>query len=1088
MSIAMKQRIFFIVLLFLFLSWPISKPRAACVIGSAKKVQVNITFQSQGDSGSTLTIPGKFKSFHRNKPQCTSPNESSPTVVSCDEETESLAADSLFAPLCGASEEREKANSTCWDCGGSIKCDGMDTAVGETSNIFNTHERCPFDKDNPNWSGDVFCATPDETVKKDKKFTYNGIQYDFNGELIVACGSNNLACGASEECRNLAHNEISNRGKSDKQQCKAYSFTSKSFQSSPFTLPFSSKSSSSSPKACINVGDRIAELDNGNVYDALGNNGWVYISAHPEWMGILADRISKKPSYSYMIRLHYPGRPLTPDLAIQWAEEINTYAMKLKNAGAKQIVLMPVNEPNNIAPDRHVSVENTTYFVSALVQELDRYGLRDSVVTVASPMWDLSSADLYGYIDQLGGKNYLNQFSMLSFASYGHYGDGNGANFSGLSLQNGKISEFLNHYQLQGKSIIIPEFGTDIGGTIQYQPAAGAIVDYLTQTKQEWQSAMATCIFSYNPDTNGDQGWLYDGSTQGTHVLSALKGLSPSSTPLPIISQPKPQIITSYQSYESCTEAGVPKIPSKTRIPNLVSPSRQNSNSKLYTVTGVTFPVPRKKIKGMISLADNILKYPVMSTFATMLDNALPAFLSLATQQERQIIVHPLTITADTKVCVESEDGEVRARPIKNDIKTEYKDLNKLVGATPYFASILGLKKLTKYEQNNMAKLHPDLAPGGGFDDCPDPPKALSVREMAGLSGGAEFEVVEEKSPIYRTASRWIPQGVLDNISKLLCLVGGSADCNTDFDPKYFLNIDLINPYMTQSNDLIGVDNQTGKHTGFVNSFAPGVLQKFLGNDPGKIPHKVNQSLGSNFEPVNIDLNTVNAQGIQTHERFLRCAITPQSKQFGDTCTFTDIRIPNTSDWAIDGGSAISSGFSPQTGSIQEAIAQAAASEQIPQCALEAVGYIEGAYNWKENDSRQQSCPRNICSAAGPFQITTGVDGNGEASCSACDSSWVKKNGCPNTWGNRPGDPCSNYEYAAQISAQILKGKVAYGSEGALSLTNADPKTQKDAIILAGNGYYGGDAPVGRLGGCSYGEFVYKRCDPSYTCAQQTNQ
>ncbi|MBI3559634.1 hypothetical protein HY087_00705, partial [Candidatus Gottesmanbacteria bacterium] len=43
-------------------------------------------------------------------------------------------------------------------------------------------------------------------------------------------------------------------------------------------------------------------------------------------------------------------------------------------------------------------------------------------------------------------------------------------------------------------------------------------------------------------------------------------------------------------------------------------------------------------------------------------------------------------------------------------------------------------------------------------------------------------------------------------------------------------------------------------------------------------------------------------------------------------------------------------------------------------------------------------------------------------------------------------------------------------------------QSQRDAIMLAGDSYWGKTATIERLGGCTYGEYVYKHCDPSYTC------
>lgn len=1005
--------------------------------------------------------------------QCKAPNNkpNGPYTVWCDTQTEAYAADSVRQPLCGSSEERGKANSTCWNCGSTVKCDGLDFALGATD-PFISQIHNPVNPGDTNT--DQVWRIPNASVPS--TFTYNGMPYSKpSGDLIV-CGSNNLACGSSEECTNITYPDINNRGRSGAQQCQIYSFQGVTLPPPPTGSINPSPGAAQSSKGCINIGDystHFNELEQiAQLYKEKNINGWIYILALPEWMDSISAFITKYPQYNYMIRLHHPDAELSPSYANRWIESLKNYS----GAIPTKIYLMPVNEPNNADPRRHVDPETVRIFVSALAQGLNNAGLLNTKYIITSPMIDpFEIADEgEGYLQDLCRDNFCSQFSALAVAPYGEQG--------ASGLKHGDMTTIQKYFP--GVPLIAAETGLVIPGQGAVYGSAHdqEMASYFHEIKPSWnsQNVIASCVFSYNPDTNGDQGWIYS----ATNVQNELFGLG-QSIPPQTATTAQPPSTPSTISYESCTVTGSPKIPSKARIPNLISPDRQNSDPNKYTVTGVTFPVT-KLIKGMIYLANNILKYPDMTGFARMLDGAMPALQPLEIQKGYQKIVHPLTITADAKVCVESEGGEVKARPITNDIKTEYVDLNKLVGASPFFASVLGLRKLSKYEQTNMAQLHPDLAPGGGSNDCQNPPQALNVREAAGLSGTAEFSEPKEKSAQYITPSQWVPQSVLDAINGLLCVIGGSANCNADFDPQYYLNLDLNTPYLNNVNDDVGANNRTGKHTGFVNSFAPKVLQDALGNDPGKIFHKVNQNLGSNSDPVDINLNFVNAEGIQTHERFLRCAITPQNKQYHDTCTFTDVRVPNTSDWAINGESAISSNFiTPNTGSIQDAIVQAAQSEQIPQCVLEAVGYIEGAYNWQENDPRKQSCPRNVCSAAGPFQITTGVDGKGDASCSACDSSWVKTNGCPNTWGSRPGNPCSDYTYAAQVSAQILKGKVSYGSNGTLSLTASDPKSQKDAIILAGNGYYGGDAPVGRLGGCSYGEFVYQRCDPSYTCIAQ---
>lgn len=84
----------------------------------------------------------------------------------------------------------------------------------------------------------------------------------------------------------------------------------------------------------------------------------------------------------------------------------------------------------------------------------------------------------------------------------------------------------------------------------------------------------------------------------------------------------------------------------------------------------------------------------------------------------------------------------------------------------------------------------------------------------------------------------------------------------------------------------------------------------------------------------------------------------------------------------------------------------------------------------------------------------------------------MKKNGCPDAWIGDVKNAC-NFTIAAERAAQILKEKAAaYG----YTLTNANPSSQRDAILAAGKGYYGSDAPVGRLGNVSYGQYLYNHC------------
>lgn len=169
-----------------------------------------------------------------------------------------------------------------------------------------------------------------------------------------------------------------------------------------------------------------------------------------------------------------------------------------------------------------------------------------------------------------------------------------------------------------------------------------------------------------------------------------------------------------------------------------------------------------------------------------------------------------------------------------------------------------------------------------------------------------------------------------------------------------------------------------------------------------------------------------------------------------------------SSSWARPPNSTSSNPISPNF-TPPSHITAGNATALVPACMLEGVAQIEGAYEGGA------PCTPNECGAYGPFQITIG---NCKPSCGASS--------CPNAaqqLGVTKAQLC-DFNSAAYQAARLLVGKSKYFG---FPLTNADPKTQRQAIIIAGDSYYGTTAAVGRLGGLSYGEWVYAHCDPSYT-------
>lgn len=151
-------------------------------------------------------------------------------------------------------------------------------------------------------------------------------------------------------------------------------------------------------------------------------------------------------------------------------------------------------------------------------------------------------------------------------------------------------------------------------------------------------------------------------------------------------------------------------------------------------------------------------------------------------------------------------------------------------------------------------------------------------------------------------------------------------------------------------------------------------------------------------------------------------------------------------------------------------LTNAAADAGIPKCVLEGVAIIEGGDRIPEIDKEQclTQCV-NSCSAAGSMQFTTGTGPPDDPNCTGCGAGY-----CPNAWGNRTGNPCSWHD-SVQAAARKIRNDSGMTSE--INYTR---------IRYAGYRYYGSDAPVARLCGCSYGEYLYQHCVPSYVCGSQT--
>lgn len=172
--------------------------------------------------------------------------------------------------------------------------------------------------------------------------------------------------------------------------------------------------------------------------------------------------------------------------------------------------------------------------------------------------------------------------------------------------------------------------------------------------------------------------------------------------------------------------------------------------------------------------------------------------------------------------------------------------------------------------------------------------------------------------------------------------------------------------------------------------------------------------------------------------------------------------------------------------SVASAIQNAADTAGIPACVLQGVTAIE----WDDSPA-QGSCEPNQCAAAGPFQISVGVDSCGKTTCDNCGAGWTGRACNDETWALKAaGAPVGNaiIPYAssacdpnisALAAAYVIIGKAKYFGYDLTtngSKFDANNTAQQQAIITGTDAYYGAPMSITRLGGLSYGRYVYKTC------------
>ncbi len=1072
--------------IFFFLSLP-SRVWAACKLIDNSPSQAQICRQ-QGKyprMNYRLDISGSA--------QCTGGNQlpNGTYSVCCDFQTEANSVDSVRAPLCGSSEELGQTNSTCWECGGDIKCSGLSFALGGTSSeitaMSNRAQIAGTDEDiNNTW----------RVINVPESFTFNGIPYESNGRGLVICNANVLGCGDAEGvCHNILFPNIGHEpGTPD--QCQLFTFTSAPITVVQSTAPITGPVRNS--KGCINIGDwaggRGGSIEGAlSAMERLSVRGWVYIMARPEWFDSIAATISQHPQYNYMIRLHYPGTPLDEGWATAWGDALARNASRLTT----RVWLMPVNEPNVQISDRQVDPLTVRVFISALAARLNNAGVLNTRYLLTSPMIDpYQVADQgTGYLDALGGKQFFSQFAAFAIAPYGQY-SGSQLDGTAHAYKQGLIADLAARYA-PGKPIVIAETGVALLGNdplVVYSGAANQTVDYLTRSRGNWQNAIATCMFNYDPDRQGvDNKWLYSNQ----NVLRALFGLGPGASVMRAQSiAPSSDPVT--VNYETCLFDATYQRVGEAPIPSNKTFGCVDDGKFVFCISdavhhlfGEAFPHQQKT------------NVPPVSREARQLKTASPYLTPLTIQEVTTNIPEvdkpgdkPLAISFSGSVCAPESETQTWFLPT-GIWETPYLDNSVLLQFSEITAATIGRHKMDPAAFNFPPRYPNRIIKDKDGPRCDerDHGTAIETVQLDNFNKHKYYEGSEFYSAAIHLSQSLI-QRVLQGIaSGNLCPL---SVCNITKNLQKFMKLGSFIPYSDEMNQFV-----KGETKGFTNAFLPmTVLNRIMPIDHSETDQMIAQgpAIGTGGEPVLGKLILNHIAGIKTNIYAMNCAILPMSKQkeHGFNCEDfrSDSSVANTSTWALEGDTTpLDQDFSIplDTSDVGKAITEATQGK-IPRCILEAVKYIETGPGWEPSTQ----CRINRCSAAGPFQITTGYapypmpDGvyqmpPGSAGtqlsnqCRQCGSSWADgSRTCPDAWNNNwpmtPSDisPC-DINASARQAVSILQQK----SQG---LSNSPPQSQARAIMLAGNRYFGSAASIPRLNGCSYGEYIYQHCVPSYQC------
>ncbi|MBI5613531.1 SGNH/GDSL hydrolase family protein [Candidatus Gottesmanbacteria bacterium] len=473
---------------------------------------------------------------------------------------------------------------------------------------------------------------------------------------------------------------------------------------------------------------------------------------------------------------------------------------------------------------------------------------------------------------------------------------------------------------------------------------------------------------------------------------------------------------------------------------------------------------------GSVMPSNNTLVTPKISDMANALDRSNTYLLPAKLYADIKIPdPYKVSISGNAGTENHSDNGQKCFQPKKGIITSDFPVLNNLLAQTLTNNSFLALGKRDTLDYYN--EFIPEILRETSTRGCIDEDKGYSVKEIQEKSIG-EHEYAPDSNPFVKAAIKL--GGRYEFLLSLISKLGfAKEDASAGVDVKAYWHI--LCPYCDEIAEKFTTNkNGERKDSGIVTAQLPATIDLIAA--PGKTNQDITSSIGEKPDGT-MKAPYAGLGGMRIAYDRLGCAYAPAGLQQTD-CTNTPLEnfigSKITSTWAINGQSSISTTIS--SADYKKSLEDAARKVGIPECVLEGISYIEGGELIPQLEKNACLESVNVCSAAGAMQFTTGSGPANDRSCNACGVGF-----CPNAWSQygSGGNPC-NWNDALFAAARMLK------DQGPLS--NVDPKSQKSQIMNAGYRYYGSnndELARRRLGGCEYGEFVYKTCDKSYKCAKE---